>query len=104
MLICLNTIRVKGSTGEYEAVYREGSDYMAAQPGHIRHKLLRSTQDSTLYFSIAEWRDPESFEALDNDRVRAIFDRAKDFIEVESHLCVTVYQGISEGVTADEPR
>jgi heme-degrading monooxygenase HmoA len=93
-LICLNRIElVDVLPDEYERVYREGSDYMARQPGHIRHKLLRSDSDPAVYFSIAEWRDIESYRQLDDlDELTAIFARVNDRIRIENHECVPAYE------------
>lgn len=96
MIVCLNKIRVKGSTEKYEAVYRQGSDFMAAQPGHIRHKLVRSTQDPDVYFSIAHWENLESYKALANiQELKDIFDQVNPEIELEHHECTVVYEGES---------
>ncbi|MDX8053053.1 antibiotic biosynthesis monooxygenase [Lentzea sp. BCCO 10_0798] len=89
-MVCVNRISVTGiSPEEYERVYREGSDYMARRPGHIRHKLVRSTTEPDVYFSIAEWTDVEAYRALDElDELTAIFAQVNDKIEIENHECV----------------
>lgn len=93
-MICLNHIRVTDMpTDEYERVYRQGSDYMARQPGHIRHKLLRSDSDPSVYFSLAEWKDVESYRRLDElDELTAIFAQVNDRIQIENHECVPAYE------------
>lgn len=94
MYFCVNRIRVTGSTDEYERVYREGSDFMATLPGHIRHKLLRSEFDPNVYFSVAEWADAESYRRMcEVEKVREIFDQVSDIIEIENHECLVNYQG-----------
>ncbi|MEV8632428.1 antibiotic biosynthesis monooxygenase family protein [Streptosporangium sp. NPDC051023] len=94
MFFCVNRIKVKGSPEEYERVYREGSDFMASLPGHLRHKLLRSRKESDIYFSVAEWQDEESYRSMcEVPRVREIFDQVGDVIEIENHECLVVYEG-----------
>jgi heme-degrading monooxygenase HmoA len=94
MFFCINRIRVKESTEKYERVYREGSDFMASLPGHVRHKLLRSQTDPEVYFSIAEWKDEESYLRMcEVPRVREIFDQVGDIIDLENHECLVVYEG-----------
>ncbi|WP_439656012.1 antibiotic biosynthesis monooxygenase family protein [Lentzea sp. HUAS TT2] len=89
-MVCVNRITVTDiSTDEYERVYREGSDHMARQPGHIRHKLVVSATEPNVYFSIAEWTDIEAYRALDGlDELTAIFAQVNDKIEIENHECV----------------
>jgi heme-degrading monooxygenase HmoA len=93
-LVCLNHIRVTNmSTVDYERVYREGSDHMARLPGHVRHKLVRSDSDPLVYFSIAEWRDVESYRQLDeHDDLAAIFAPANRGAAIENHECVPAYE------------
>lgn len=93
-LVCLNHIRVTDmSTEDYERVYREGSDYMARLPGHARHKLVRSDSDPSVYFSIAEWRDVESYRQLDeHPDLAGIFAPANRGAHIENHECVPAYE------------
>jgi heme-degrading monooxygenase HmoA len=94
MYVCVNRIRVTGSTEEYERVYREGSDFMATLPGHVRHKLLHSVHEPAVYFSVAEWADAESYRRMcEVPKVREIFDQVSDIIQLENHECLIAYQG-----------
>ncbi|REE99058.1 antibiotic biosynthesis monooxygenase [Thermomonospora umbrina] len=94
MFFCVNRIRVKGSTETYERVYREGSDFMATLPGHVRHKLLRSLREPDVYISVAEWRDEDAYRSMCAvPRVREIFDQVADIIDLENHECEVVYEG-----------
>lgn len=94
MFICLNRIRVGGAAEEYERVYREGSDFMATLPGHVRHMLVRSSTEPGVYFSVAEWRSEEDYRAMSaTPEVRKIFDQLSGGIEVENHEGVVGYRG-----------
>jgi heme-degrading monooxygenase HmoA len=92
--VCLNHIRVTDmSTEDYERIYRAGSDYMARLPGHVRHKLVCSGSDPSVYFSIAEWRDVESYRQLDeHEELAAIFAPANRGAWIENHECVPAYE------------
>ncbi|MEV8632426.1 antibiotic biosynthesis monooxygenase family protein [Streptosporangium sp. NPDC051023] len=64
-IVSLNKVTVTGCTPEeYERVYREASDFMAAQPGHISQRLVRSETEANVYFAIAEWESLEDYRAL----------------------------------------
>ncbi|MBV8933246.1 MAG: antibiotic biosynthesis monooxygenase [Kutzneria sp.] len=93
-MVCLNKITlVDCEDREYEEVYRKGSDYMAAQPGHIRHKLVRSQLDPTVYFSVAEWQNIDFYRRLDElDELTEIFSRVNSKIDIENHECVVAYE------------
>ncbi|MFE9747021.1 antibiotic biosynthesis monooxygenase family protein [Saccharothrix saharensis] len=101
-MVCLNRIRLAGCTDAfYEEVYRRGSDFMAAQPGHLRHKLVRSREDPSVYFSVAEWESLDHYRALDRlDELTAIFAEVNDKIEIENHECVVVYENSERGADA----
>ncbi|MFE6390193.1 MULTISPECIES: antibiotic biosynthesis monooxygenase [Nocardiopsis] len=94
MFICLNRIRAGEAAEDYERVYREGSDFMATLPGHVRHMLVRSDTEPGVYFSIAEWRSEEDYRAMSaTPRVREIFDQLSGRIEVENHEGAVGYRG-----------
>ncbi|MCE7000778.1 antibiotic biosynthesis monooxygenase [Saccharothrix sp. S26] len=101
-MVCLNRIRLVDCSDEfYEEVYRQGSDLMAAQPGHLRHKLVRSREDASVYFSVAEWESLDHYRALDRlDALTDIFARVNDKIDIENHECVVVYENSDQGADA----
>jgi antibiotic biosynthesis monooxygenase (ABM) superfamily enzyme len=64
-IISLNKVTLTGCTPEeYERFYRQISDLMAEQPGHVSQRLVRSTTESGVYFAIAEWESLEHYRAL----------------------------------------
>lgn len=94
MFICLNKIRAGENAEEYEHVYREGSDFMATLPGHVRHVLVRSDTEPGVYFSISEWRSEQDYRDMSaTPRVREIFDQLAGRVEVENHEGSIGYRG-----------
>lgn len=104
MFVSVNKITVTGcSTEEYERVYREASDFMAKQPGHVRQRLVRSESEPNVYFAIADWESVEHYRQLATiDELVRIFgqvisldDPARshaDKIKVEHHDCVVAIE------------
>lgn len=115
MLVSVNKITVTGcSNEEYERVYRDASDLMAAQPGHLRQRLVRSQSEPNVYFAIADWERLEDYRRLATvEELVRIFAQVKapnhptgsaaeqaagpvvesaatDKIKVEHHDCVVV--------------
>lgn len=93
--VCLNRIRLLHTApADYEAAYREGAGLMSEQPGHLRHKLVRSWNDPTVYYSIAEWATIEDFRALTRlGELAAIFAEVNKTIAMDHHICEVVHAG-----------
>lgn len=60
----INTFTVHSSPEEFEKVFVEISEFMAAQPGFIRYSLSRHIDDDkqNRYVNIALWTDAESWQ------------------------------------------
>lgn len=61
MIIFINRFTVTGPTEEFERAFDETSVFFTAQPGFIRHRLMRHTDDPNAYANVAEWEDEQSF-------------------------------------------
>lgn len=63
MITFINRFTVTGPAAEFERAFDETSAFFSAQPGFVRHRLLRHADDPAAYVNVAEWEDRESFEA-----------------------------------------
>ncbi|MFE7447481.1 antibiotic biosynthesis monooxygenase family protein [Streptomyces chartreusis] len=55
MLVFINRFTVSGDPLEFERAFAETAAHLARQPGFIRYRLVRSTQDPNSYANVAEW-------------------------------------------------
>lgn len=58
----INRFEVHGPASEFELAFDETSAFFAAQPGFLRHRLLRQADDPGRYVNIAEWDSREDFQ------------------------------------------
>jgi heme-degrading monooxygenase HmoA len=42
--------------GDFEAAFREASQYIAATPGYISHELQRCVEDASRFILLVRWR------------------------------------------------
>ncbi|MFF5448602.1 antibiotic biosynthesis monooxygenase family protein [Streptomyces sp. NPDC012888] len=61
MITFINRFTVHGPAEEFERAFDESSHFFTAQPGFVRHRLMRHHEDPTAYANLAEWEDEESF-------------------------------------------
>ncbi|MER7847437.1 antibiotic biosynthesis monooxygenase family protein [Kitasatospora sp. NPDC096077] len=61
MITFINRFTVTGPTEEFEQAFDKTSEFFTAQPGFVRHRLMRHTDDPNAYANLAEWEDEESF-------------------------------------------
>ena len=59
MVILINRFTVHASLEEFLAAFEESAVFMRAQPGFIRHTLVKSLRDPNRYVNIAQWQQPE---------------------------------------------
>lgn len=61
MITFVNLFQVRGSVEEFERVFAETSEFMAAQQGFRQHTLARNIEEdkADCYVNIAHWRDAE---------------------------------------------
>jgi long-chain acyl-CoA synthetase len=64
MVILINRFTLSASQEEFEEAFEESAVFMRAQPGFIRHTLVKSLRDPDSYVNIAQWQ-----EAADHIRV-----------------------------------
>ena len=64
MVILINRFTLTASPEEFEEAFEESAVFMRAQPGFIRHTLVKSLRDPKTYVNIAQWQ-----EAADHIRV-----------------------------------
>ncbi|MEU8891660.1 antibiotic biosynthesis monooxygenase family protein [Streptomyces sp. NPDC048442] len=62
MITFINRFTVTGPAAEFERVFDETSEFFAAQPGFLGHRLVRHTSDPAAYVNIADWQDDASFQ------------------------------------------
>ncbi|MBZ4319369.1 antibiotic biosynthesis monooxygenase family protein [Streptomyces huiliensis] len=63
MITFVNRFQVHGSTEEFERAFDETSAFFAAQPGFLRHRLVRHADLPGAYVNVAEWESREHFDA-----------------------------------------
>ncbi|MFD6291270.1 antibiotic biosynthesis monooxygenase family protein [Streptomyces sp. NPDC060205] len=59
----VNTFTVHAEPEVFEKEFARTSEFMARQPGLIRHTLSRHAERPGQYVNVAEWRDVASFRA-----------------------------------------
>ncbi|MET8082269.1 antibiotic biosynthesis monooxygenase family protein [Streptomyces sp. NPDC005303] len=61
VITLINRFEVTGSVEEFERVFDSTSEFFAAQPGFVRHRLLRHVDEPGRYVNVADWEDEPSF-------------------------------------------
>ncbi|HEX8007661.1 MAG TPA: antibiotic biosynthesis monooxygenase family protein [Trebonia sp.] len=56
MVILINRFTLNGSPEQFEEAFEESAVFMRAQPGFIKHTLVKSLRDPNSYVNIAHWR------------------------------------------------
>ncbi|MES9523799.1 antibiotic biosynthesis monooxygenase family protein [Streptomyces capoamus] len=59
----VNTFTVHAEPEVFEREFARTSEFMARQPGFVRHTLSRHTERPGQYVNVAEWQDVASFRA-----------------------------------------
>jgi long-chain acyl-CoA synthetase len=59
MVILINRFTVSASPEEFLTAFEESAVFMRAQPGFIRHTLVKSLRDPASYVNIAQWEQAE---------------------------------------------
>ncbi|MEU1516825.1 antibiotic biosynthesis monooxygenase family protein [Streptomyces sp. NPDC005811] len=59
----VNTFTVHAEPEVFEREFARTSEFMARQPGFVRHTLCRHTERPGQYVNVAEWQDAASFRA-----------------------------------------
>ncbi|MFE3683919.1 antibiotic biosynthesis monooxygenase family protein [Streptomyces sp. NPDC059095] len=59
----VNTFTVHAEPEVFEKEFARTSEFMARQPGFVRHTLSRHAERPGQYVNVAEWRDLASFRA-----------------------------------------
>ncbi|MEV7503802.1 antibiotic biosynthesis monooxygenase family protein [Streptomyces sp. NPDC093018] len=62
MITLINRFEVTGSVEEFEHAFDGTSAFFAAQPGFVRHRLLRHLDRPGHYVNVADWEDTRSFQ------------------------------------------
>ncbi|MEU6479777.1 antibiotic biosynthesis monooxygenase family protein [Streptomyces sp. NPDC047017] len=93
MITFINRFTVTGPTEQFERAFDETSAFFAAQPGFVRHRLMRHAQDPAAYANVAEWQDEESFrKALDQPEFTAHRAALKALSTSDPNLYVPLYE------------
>ncbi|MEU4035493.1 antibiotic biosynthesis monooxygenase family protein [Streptomyces collinus] len=61
MITLINRFEVTGPVEEFERAFERTSAFFAAQPGFVRHRLLRHLDRPGRYVNVADWADEPSF-------------------------------------------
>ncbi|MET9502703.1 antibiotic biosynthesis monooxygenase family protein [Streptomyces sp. NPDC006622] len=59
----VNTFTVHAEPEVFEKEFARTSEFMARQPGFVRHTLSRHAERPGQYVNVAEWRDAAAFRA-----------------------------------------
>ncbi|CAM5490756.1 hypothetical protein GCM10010329_68990 [Streptomyces spiroverticillatus] len=93
MITFINRFTVTGPAEEFEQAFDETSAFFAAQPGFVRHRLMRHLQDPGAYVNVAEWQDEESFRtALDRPEFTAHRAALRALSTSDPNLYVPLYE------------
>ncbi|MER5294953.1 antibiotic biosynthesis monooxygenase family protein [Streptomyces pharetrae] len=93
MITFINRFTVTGPTEQFEQAFDETSGFFTAQPGFIRHRLMRHTDDPRVYANLAEWQDEESFrKALRHPEFAAHRAALKALSTSDPHLYTPLYE------------
>ncbi|MBV9446040.1 MAG: antibiotic biosynthesis monooxygenase [Streptosporangiaceae bacterium] len=57
MVILINRFTLTASPEKFEEVFEKTAVFMRSQPGFIRHTLVKSLRDPSIYVNIAHWED-----------------------------------------------
>jgi heme-degrading monooxygenase HmoA len=57
----VNRFTVHASPEEFRATFAETSEFLAGQPGFVRHTLLAHTDEPNAFVNVAVWTDERSF-------------------------------------------
>ncbi|ONI76388.1 antibiotic biosynthesis monooxygenase [Actinosynnema sp. ALI-1.44] len=94
MVVFVNRLVLTGSAAELEQRYAKVADFMRAQDGIIRYRLLRSRKDPSVYFNVAEWTDQERFDrALKDPRFRSLLAPVLEVVTGEPYVTDVVLAG-----------
>ncbi|GAA1427798.1 hypothetical protein GCM10009601_39620 [Streptomyces thermospinosisporus] len=61
MITLINRFEVTGAIEEFERAFDRTSAFFAAQPGFVRHRLLRPLDGQGHFVNVADWEDEPSF-------------------------------------------
>ena len=84
MVILINKFTLTASPEQFEKVFEESAGFMRAQPGFIRHTLVKSLRNPDVYVNIAEWEEAA-------DHIRAV-----ESPEFKEHVRVLAEVGKAE--------
>ncbi|MBO0806685.1 MAG: antibiotic biosynthesis monooxygenase [Actinobacteria bacterium] len=59
MVILINRFTLTASPQAFEEAFEESAVFMRAQPGFVRHTLVKSLRDPQTYVNIAQWQDAD---------------------------------------------
>lgn len=59
MVILINRFTVHASEEEFLRAFEQSAVFMRAQPGFIRHTLVKSLRDPNHYVNIAQWEQAQ---------------------------------------------
>ncbi|MFE0423257.1 antibiotic biosynthesis monooxygenase family protein [Streptomyces sp. NPDC058953] len=97
MVVFVNKLTLTGAAEDLERVYAHVAEFMRTRPGLIRYQLVRSRNDPSVYFNVAEWEDQGSFDAaLKEPEFRARLKALGTVIKGEPHLSDPVESGVGE--------
>lgn len=57
MVILINSFTLTASPQAFEEAFEQSAVFMRAQPGFIRHTLVKSLRDPQTYVNIAQWQN-----------------------------------------------
>ncbi|KIE23698.1 antibiotic biosynthesis monooxygenase [Streptomyces sp. MUSC 125] len=61
VITLINWFQLTGPAEEFERAFDSTSAFFAAQPGFVRHRLLRHLDRPGRYVNVADWEDERSF-------------------------------------------
>ncbi len=93
MLMIVNRFTTTGPAAEFERAFAGVSEILAAQPGFIWHRLVRSHADPALYINVAEWADGAAFErAVAAPELRDRFKALRALASSDPQRCTAVLE------------
>ncbi|GHF65896.1 AMP-binding protein [Streptomyces thermodiastaticus] len=98
MITHVTKFTVKGDdTAEFERLFTEHAGFMAAQPGFVDYRMVRSATNPKVYLNMGRWKDAASHRAVvSSEEFRSHVKAMMPLVEVEADLYTPVSSADAE--------
>ncbi|QKV93066.1 antibiotic biosynthesis monooxygenase [Streptomyces sp. NA02950] len=60
MVVLLSEFRLESESDGFRDVFEESAEFFRAQPGYLKHLLVRALDDPLIHISVSYWENNES--------------------------------------------